>query len=604
MIDLSGEMDVNAGTLELGAFSESVRNIGTQFNISGGTAAAPTVVELQGRNEVLNYGNLFVGTTSGDHAILNINGDLTLNSSANSSSGGGQLRVGAFDGTVGALIQNSGSVKVASGSHSTHFFVVGNYSGYGYCRLNGGEFSAGQLAIGGANFTGNRPNIASLDLFDGTLIADRAHLMLAWHKSLVALNIFNGIVTGGASNGGKIICCQNANGDSVIQINLLGSGAQLYPTPSTATFEIDLANKTGNRLSALNLNAGVMAPRRIFATDVTSTTILNFNGGLLQSDRSVTNWVEGLTEAHVYDGGAHIDTTDREVTINQPLLAPQGYGLAAVELLSPGAGYIGAPSVEITGGGGLGATAIALVDLNEANESFGEITNILVTCAGSGYAADDTLTVVLHGGGFTTAATVGSTTLAANTSGGLAKYGTGTLVLGGANTYSGGSDVLEGTLKIGVADALLTASKVTLAQGAKLDLNNFSVTNSVAGVGEVVNGSLYNLAAPGGEGNVGEASLTLGYNVTLSGVYRLDVMEDGSCDRLNISGYNDLSGIELQLVDQSKLNRQKRYIIATVDTTPVALFSHNLDGSKWRLSVDSSGELALYYSSGTMIMIR
>ena len=58
-------------------------------------------------------------------------------------------------------------------------------------------------------------------------------------------------------------------------------------------------------------------------------------------------------------------------------------------------------------------------------------TGIVITNPGTGYT---TATASLLNGGYTTAATLGTVSLTANTSGGLTKTGTGTLTLSGANT--------------------------------------------------------------------------------------------------------------------------------------------------------------------------
>lgn len=54
--------------------------------------------------------------------------------------------------------------------------------------------------------------------------------------------------------------------------------------------------------------------------------------------------------------------------------------------------------------------------------------------------------------------------------GDLTKLGSGTLVLAGANTYAGGTDVSAGTLRAGAADAFSPASAHSVAAGATLDL--------------------------------------------------------------------------------------------------------------------------------------
>jgi autotransporter-associated beta strand protein len=74
-------------------------------------------------------------------------------------------------------------------------------------------------------------------------------------------------------------------------------------------------------------------------------------------------------------------------------------------------------------------------------------------------------------------------------SGILAKAGAGTLVLSGANDYSGGTQVLAGTLQAGAADVFGTG-RMDVRSGATLDLNTFGQTlGSLTGAGNVTLGS-------------------------------------------------------------------------------------------------------------------
>jgi autotransporter-associated beta strand protein len=120
----------------------------------------------------------------------------------------------------------------------------------------------------------------------------------------------------------------------------------------------------------------------------------------------------------------------------------------------------------------------------------------------------------------------------------LTKAGTGSLTLGGANTYSGPTNVSAGTLAFGASNSLNNASLLTVASSATLSLGTTSQTvGSVAGSGTIAFGSGGALTLSGGSGtfsgtltgsgtftiNSG-ASLTLGtsfntpsVNLTLAG---------------------------------------------------------------------------------------
>ncbi|HEY6773328.1 MAG TPA: autotransporter domain-containing protein, partial [Oxalicibacterium sp.] len=88
--------------------------------------------------------------------------------------------------------------------------------------------------------------------------------------------------------------------------------------------------------------------------------------------------------------------------------------------------------------------------------------------------------------------------------GSVSKTGAGTMVLSGANTYTGGTTVNAGALRAGAVNTLSSSSAFTLANtaGATLDLNNFNQTI----------GSLSGGGATGGDITLGSGTLTTGGN--------------------------------------------------------------------------------------------
>ena len=74
--------------------------------------------------------------------------------------------------------------------------------------------------------------------------------------------------------------------------------------------------------------------------------------------------------------------------------------------------------------------------------------------------------------------------------GDLVKTNGGTLLLSAVNSYTGTATVQAGTLRMGVANALSTATAVTVDAGALFDLASFSQSiGSLAGAGSVTLGS-------------------------------------------------------------------------------------------------------------------
>ena len=518
------------------------------------------------------------------------------------------MYVGNGLGVSGAVIQRSGAFNVSTGLSSAAFLVLGNNGGYGYQRMTGGSLRCGEIAVGSSGALGDG-NASVFDLLGGDVTLDKWCLLLAWGKGASALNLFGGSFSGEGA-GGEVIFAYNGGSAITAQLNLLGAGARMFDRGAAVYKLINLSRGGTNTLGAVNLNAGELTLYRAHASfanltnNTTTPTYFNFNGGLLKAAANSAQLMQGLTAAHVYPGGARIDTAGFDATINQPLIAPAGYGVAGIALATAGAGYIGAPAVLITGGLGKGATAIALVDLEADSPSCGQVTNILVTSAGSGYGASDTLAATLRGGGCLTPATLGAVTLGANASGGLAKLGAGTLTLGGACTYSGGTTVSGGTLKLGVTNALLTGSAVTL-EGGTLDLNGFTVTNTVLGTsGSVVNGTLYAVFSPAGTNAVGSEESAVSYS-ELTGVYLVDVTEEGASDRLTFGVGGDLTGLALQIVDLNRLNRRQIYSIVTATGSLTGLFgSTNLPDERWKVQRGSDGVIRLFFSDGMRFMLN
>ena len=130
-------------------------------------------------------------------------------------------------------------------------------------------------------------------------------------------------------------------------------------------------------------------------------------------------------------------------------------------------------------------------------------------------------------------------------SGQLSKVGDGVLTLTGANTFSGGTAVSTGTLRVGHLAALGSGS-VSIFDGGTLDLANFAVTNVINFAG----GSLINAGSLAGgvsvTGNVSasdinalavsEVSLGSGATVDLSAVTK-DIVVTGNATLQNLGSF-------------------------------------------------------------------
>jgi autotransporter-associated beta strand protein len=148
-------------------------------------------------------------------------------------------------------------------------------------------------------------------------------------------------------------------------------------------------------------------------------------------------------------------------------------------------------------------------------------------------------------------------------SGTLNKQDAGTLVLNGANTYTGGTLLNGGKLVVGNATAL-GSGQLTATTGTTLDSNAaISLGNAINLAGNLAIGGTNNLNLSGvisGAGGLiknGLANLTLGGNNTFSGLLDVQagsVTTQGTNALTNVSGANVASGAQLNLGNSASLN--------------------------------------------------
>jgi autotransporter-associated beta strand protein len=590
----SGEhsnLRVYAGTLTL---SSSSSNVYGRCYVLPGTIGA--TLEINGPTTFTD--EFYVGNGNGDRSRVIINTNVWAN----------RAWVGRNQIANGALIQNAGIFEVAPNTGGTQVFEIGRDGAYGYYRLNGGNLRTGQFAIGGGSGSALTGNNGVFEQFGGTVdvTGNGGWVIWGWVGGNGVANMYDGTLVA-PYTGNNVNMAHTQDRGSFAMLNLLGPGAFLHTVSNSTSRILNLANSSGNLQSVVNLNAGVILANRVSALNTGTPSFLNFGGGTLRANGSTSlasTFLQGLTAATVYPGGAVIDTTNIAITVNQPLLAPTGYGIVSIPVTFSGAGYIGPPVVMISGGSGTGATAIATVDVNASSPTYGLVTGITVTSPGSGYQFGDIPTVTLLRGGYTMIAQAGAPVMAPNQAvGGLTKTGSGILTLGGINTYGGATVISGGVLKLGNALALQTGTEVVLA-GGSLDLNGFTVTNAISGSGTVSNGTVVTVISPAGAGVIGTSTVSM-KSASLQGTYRADVTANGASDHLTIQGSVNLSGLSLEIVDPDQLNRSKVYTIATVTGTPTGTLAvANLPDRRWHLFTGSDGKIKLVFVDGTLIYLR
>lgn len=484
-----GQTLINAGTLAAGA--NNVFGNSTNLVVNGGTLSLAT------RSDTVAGVQLLAGSITGTSGVLTSTSDYDLQSGTvtaalsgtvalNKSTGGTVLLSGA-NAYTGATNINAGTLRlgaaariadtsattVASGATfdlNNFAETVGSIAGSGTITLGSGTLTAG----------GNGSSTTYSGAISGTGGLTKAG---AGVLTLNGANTYTGATT---INGGTLrVSGGNAIADAS-QVALANTaGASLDLTSDEAIGNLTGGGATGGNIT---LNGNTLTVNA--AAGTTYSGILSGSGGVTkQGVASLT-----LSGLNTYTGATTVTNGTLALGANNVLangtqVVVNGGTLALTNRSDTVAG------VQLQSGSITGTTGV-LTSTTDFDLQSGTVTGVL-------------------GGA-----------VALNKSTG------GTVLLSGANTYTGATNINTGTLRLGAASRIADASAVTVASGALFDLNSFSETvGSVAGGGDITLGSA--TLTTGGNG----ASTT--YSGAISGTGALTKTGAGV---MTLSGANTYSG--------------------------------------------------------------
>ncbi|MEI7515823.1 MAG: autotransporter-associated beta strand repeat-containing protein, partial [Betaproteobacteria bacterium] len=433
---------------------------------------------------------------------------------------GGTLQIGGTAGHLGSGTSYAGAISVASGgvlqfSSPVAQTLSGVISGLGSVALSG---SAATLTLSGSNsFTG------------GTAVG-------AGTLALGANNVFAD--AGGVTVSGTGTLSLGAFSDTVANVSLQGTGAITSSTgvlTSTGAYDLQAGSVSAILAGSTGVNKTTAGTVTLSGVNTyTGTTVIS--GGMLQISGSLGSgsYADNITLA----SSAVLQYSSGAAQRLSGIIS--GLGTLLKDSNASTLTLTGANSY--TGGTTVSAGTLAL-GANNVLADAGAVTVSGTGALSMGAYLDTVASVSLQGTGAITGSTgvltsAGAYDLQAGTasailagSAGATKTGAGTVTLSGANTYSGGTSVSAGTLRVG-SDGALGASAVTVGSGsssvASLDLNGQTIANALA---------LYGYGSGGAAGAVGALTNSSATAATASGTVGL-----GSATSLGGSGAITVSG--------------------------------------------------------------
>ena len=397
----SGGTTVTAGILQ-----------GTTTSLQGAIANNAAVVFDQATN------GTYAGIMSGSGGLTKSGtGNVTL-AGANTYSGGTTVTGGTLTGTTTSLqgaITNNATVVFDQATNGTY---AGAMSGTGGLMKSG----TGNVTLSGANSYSGGTTVAG-----GTLTGTTASLQgaIANNAAVVFDQSTNGTYAGIMSGTGGLT--KSGTG------NVTLSGANTYSGGTTVTGGT-LTGTTTSLQGAIANNAAVVFDQ---ATDGTYAGVMSGTGGLTNSGTGNVT----LSGANSYSGGTTVTGGTLTGTTTSLQGAIANNATVVFDQATDGT-YAGAMS----GTGGLTKTGTGNVILSGANTYSGGTTvseGVLqgTTTSLQGNIVNNSLVVIDQSTNGTYAGNMSGTGTFTKTGSG------GTLILSGANTYSGGTNVNVGTLQ-------------------------------------------------------------------------------------------------------------------------------------------------------------
>jgi fibronectin-binding autotransporter adhesin len=542
---------------------------GASFLTAGGAPNTPGELIFNANNAPINadQNGIVVASTITDNGtapvtVVQSGVSTTQGNVANSYSGGTYINSGRFRAqVVGAF--GTGSVYTAPGAQA--YFNVGNgvffnnvfLSGMGYWETGGFTSGNTRLASNGEVLTG------TVTLLNDSMISTRGATGAGAQFAGRITGAFSPYFSGGQLTGatpGTMALSNSANdysGDTVLtngRVSIGGIGEVIPDGPGKGNLVMigegyltagqgtnTYLNLNGNTetinglISSRGFEGNPSDPSRIFIENSLSNSVGTLNIG---GNNTSSNFAGAIRDFNPTTAGLAVPTNavvsigkigTGTLTLSGTNTYTGGTKILAGTLVMGSASAIGAGGVTLSGGAtldlngnGVSGTPVAVASLNGAG---GTITSSVAGTGPLTLLVGDINNVIVANSSYAGVIQNGAATVA------LQKEGAAQLVLGGANTFTGGTTINNGGLV--VTGSLAGSGTVTLANSG-----NATVLAGTGSVGNVVLASGANATIRPGSAASGHSigTLTASGLTVNSGNLQFDLAGTGSSDAIAVNG--------------------------------------------------------------------
>ncbi|MEY2498569.1 MAG: fibronectin-binding autotransporter adhesin [Verrucomicrobiota bacterium] len=542
--DGAAAVDLNVLAIVSGAFTVTKGGTGTMVFSGANTYTGATTVSAGTLNiqNATGLGTTAAGTTVSSGATLQLQGGITVGSETLSIAGTGAAgQTGALvnvSGTnnYGGLLTLTAATTLSSDSGTLNLTHAGTITGATFALTLGGAGNGTVSSIIGTTTGGLTKTGLGTWTLSGANTYTGATTVSAGVLNIQTATGLGTTPTGTTVSSGATLQLQGGVTVGTEALNINGTGAS---GQTGALVNVSGSNSYGGLLTLAGLTTLSSDSGTLSLTNAGTVTGATFGLTLAGAGNGSVSSIIGITTGGLTKTGAGTWTLSGANTYTG--VTTLSGGILSVGTIGNGgvAGNLGqatnAATKLVFDGGTLRYTGVTASTDRNFTINTGKTATFDINA--------NTLTV----SGASTA-----------TNGVLTKIGSGTLVLSGANAYTGATNINVGTLKEGNANVIADTSAVTVTTGATYDLNSFSETiGSLAGGGTVTSGVAGALTLTAG----GDNTSTLFSGVLQSGSGTISFTKSGT-GTLTFSGANAYTGATM--ISAGVLNIQNATGLGTI----------------------------------------